>query len=1384
MRKNTWVFYFFILLFTAILSINLVWRFTPIRSEISATIQEGLQPYLGKTFAMSDFSLGFGYMSFYNISAGNKDSNYILYLDEVQIGYSIHKLIFNKMDPLRVIESITFKNPKLILFTDKKDSLQDQSQETVDVTDILSGFKKLAEIDRIFIENGQIIWGKSPQDLTKLVSKLDGYLIINSALKAKLNLKGELFESTEKDLSLNGEIDLSNKKWEISAQIDNSQIKKSIPFLNSQNFSVEEAILSGNLQMVSDNLGIKDVNIKGIVDVQKMNSLLFGQKIYSDNFQIFFDNQKMILSPVDGKAEDGKFHLTGDFGTVFNPHLNLNVHLKDVSAKNLATSAPVLELLNQGKLSGDLIVNGPARDLFIEGKIYSPVVYYSIVPFYDADLVFTYQKKLWTFTDIHCHSIGLDHKGQGEIDFNSMKMKLNIYSQRHFRSDLFSIITKLNNSEMQYTTSIEGDFPTQTFQGNTKAYFQNKTESLMNVEANFNLIKDHITVQSTKSFPANFDLYADVTDLWNSPTFNMLELKNVPIDSLTQNKTVKWIFQKFRNDFYFSGPVNYPTTKVNFSDDKSKEILFSFVGSAINLIEPNFKFRGKFNFQTLPIPIQGNISLEDKKNEFSIQLDAPNMVDANLSILYDENQSIAGEVNFTKINIPKYLGRWSRLQQSVTEGDLSGKIKAGGSTSNPKITFNLQGENFIINENGYYSLNAIGNFHNFILDFSEAAINYNNRPIMQVNFTWNTQNNLLKSSWTGKEIETNFITSTIFKDPQLIKGEIEYKVDINGLFDRPNVSGHISMRKGLLKSRSFQNLNITFTDSIPPNATLFQVKKHIIKIPKLAYSDETGYSIDAFGVLPINPNSDMDIHINADGNVLAELPNLINYFQKPDCDGTLYLHLTGTRENPKLSAGKLEIYSGSLGFESVIPTVQNLQAEILLKENEQFISVKKIEGDLLGRHVKIYNTDQVTTPNQELKPWFFEDIGLNLGIFVLETDPKGIPLSIPGLMNPGDIGYFVANGKSENEKFYFAGPQEQPHVRGEVTLIDSRVTFPFLEIQENTNESEDNKVLDFLMSIDWDFLVKAGMGNRYFVDIPAVIDRVYLDLNIDKVSEGLNFTGKLNDESLRIEGGVESTRGRVDYLDMSFRVDRFGAVFNRYEIYPEVYGRAYTTVRDSTNFPRDIYLVLYTIDPETNQEVAGGRWEDFRFKLVSSDPTIGETQESVLAYLGYSVNNISGKASDVGLTLTENYLIRPLVRPLERKLERSLQLDYVRFRSHFTSNIINYGFHNRLKIFQEANYNYQNMNYSIDPALLLLQSSEITLGKYLMSGIYLTYSGQIVAIYDEPKLGLNHRFGIEYRLLRNLLLELEYDKLQFDPRYYSRDALNDFRIRLRHSFNF
>jgi hypothetical protein len=147
-------------------------------------------------------------------------------------------------------------------------------------------------------------------------------------------------------------------------------------------------------------------------------------------------------------------------------------------------------------------------------------------------------------------------------------------------------------------------------------------------------------------------------------------------------------------------------------------------------------------------------------------------------------------------------------------------------------------------------------------------------------------------------------------------------------------------------------------------------------------------------------------------------------------------------------------------------------------------------------------------------------------------------------------------------------------------------------------------------------------------------------------------------------------------------------------------------------------------------------------------------------------------------------LIRPLVRPLERRMEKGLKLDYVRLSLQITSNLIYFGLQPRWKFLPEASYLRSSNIYTFDPSLLLMQGSEITVGKYVFSNFYLTYSGQLVSIYDEPKFGLNNRFGLEYRLLQNLLLEFEYDRFLFDPSYYNPDLYQDFRIRLKHSFNF
>ena len=154
----------------------------------------------------------------------------------------------------------------------------------------------------------------------------------------------------------------------------------------------------------------------------------------------------------------------------------------------------------------------------------------------------------------------------------------------------------------------------------------------------------------------------------------------------------------------------------------------------------------------------------------------------------------------------------------------------------------------------------------------------------------------------------------------------------------------------------------------------------------------------------------------------------------------------------------------------------------------------------------------------------------------------------------------------------------------------------------------------------------------------------------------------------------------------------------------------------------------------------------------------------------------------MGSAVTERILIRPLLRPIERVLEKSLGVDLVRINSNIARNLF----------YSSVNKDYEHLAINPvngqTPYLFLMQSSELTVGKYISQDLYLTYTGQLVSLYDQSQssFDFNHSFGIEYRFLRNVLLEIEYDRelMGYLQVPNQKQYLEDIKIRLRHSFEF
>jgi len=395
-----------------------------------------------------------------------------------------------------------------------------------------------------------------------------------------------------------------------------------------------------------------------------------------------------------------------------------------------------------------------------------------------------------------------------------------------------------------------------------------------------------------------------------------------------------------------------------------------------------------------------------------------------------------------------------------------------------------------------------------------------------------------------------------------------------------------------------------------------------------------------------------------------------------------------------------------------------------------------------------------------------------------------------------------------------------------VVLNYTNITYPFLESKDPPSPV----IVNLLMNADWDVRAIAGKDNNYVRNVNYGISNVYVNIGIDDQVSKLHFTGIAKDtssfspglvelsmapkdfmakngshngansqvdkkqntsdpltymskelkdaagpdtSSFRIDGGVESTRGTIEYFDLIFRVDKFGAAWDKSELQPMLYGKAWATVPDSLNYTRDVFLKLYARDPVTGAKSNRGRMEDIYFDLESDYPieylAYDQSRVQLLDALGIALNDVRGQATELLTSSTDKVLFQQIVRPIERQLEKSLGLDIVRLNSRFTRNFLEM---NQGKMQSEL-------------ALTLLRSTKLTIGKYLSNRMYFLYTGQVAAWpinygYTDPTIGLRHTFGFEYRINPTLLLQMEYDYNSTLEDKWKEDK----RIWLRHYFPF
>jgi hypothetical protein len=1328
-----------------------------------------------KVVSIEDMSIGLWTVEANDIKIISSTESSQFVIKNIKFNYNILKLITESSQPQNAVSEIVLVEPKLILrqgsiksdFKEKIGELSDSLK-----TNYINKITSFTGINKVLLQNAKIIYKKHSDELLVLADKLNGWLRSRDNFNITLSAEGSIFYGIDNfklyfDINLEDEL-IAGRIELVNYNVNNSRflIKKSDLMINRGN-------LDGRIYVFANSFDLDSLQFNGYLNIHDLYAINRQSNISEFKAKIVADNNNVIFKECTGLFNNSPFEINAKIENILNPRLTGKIHSERF---NLSSLEPYI--LTNGFNGSNVNLNGSfsvsSLDTSINASISAKQIRYNKKTIKNLDLNFNYQNNNISVNKLNIEYFDYRINSIGKINIKNGKYSYNISADREFGTHLF--FDNLTKKTQHAVISLSGNLYDKTVKGNWNYLISGTTDTIININGSITLENELFTFSKTSINEKDFLFSFQLSNIFNTPQINYGYVENIPFHLLTSRAWIKSFFRDFTFEGILVGPFNLLNMELKFFSQKVPESELILTATVSNILKKEKTISGSWEINNF----SGNANFKLGEEYLIGKVESGNNIFGELDINLNRENQLQSKIDLANFDIGKIF------IDNISDkyGNISGVVNANGNLDNPVVSANLEGNKFVINDIGYYKFDTQLTLTDSILDLTSLKIYLNNSQILNGKANLNLDNNHIDATAEGKKIDADYIFRTIFSENYKINGEAGYEFQMTGSYKSPKISAKIDFQQGDLDNISYDNLHIELSDSIIDNTKYFNYKNHLINIENFSLIKNGQYHFEGKGTFPLYTNGSIDLNLMFTGDLLSLIPHWSNFFVDGASFTSVELKLSGTMEKPRIEKGVAEIEQGELWLADVAEHIDDLSGRIEIIPESNKVNFVNLKAGINGKELVINTVHDVElVSGVKLQPWYFNNINLDFGVLKLSTPSNGIEINIPSLMLENEKGFLSLSGKEQNEYFYFAGPVKHPVVRGSVILSNSRVTFPFPAKKSKEKDSTE----EFLENINWDLIVFAGEDLKYERDIDAFLDEVNTELYVNPGGIGLEFNGVINQNTFKANGKLISERGRLDYLDLNFRVESFGVEFNEYNQKPRVTGRAWTVVRDSVGaIPKTIYLELYAIDPETGQKIQSARWEDFRFKLVSADPTVGETQEQVLAYLGYSIDNIQNKATEVGGAVTENYLIRPLLRPIERSLERYLGFDLVRFNSNIAKNLFHVSLGNVSGFNNSKSYLY-NLNTNT-PYLVLFESSEVTVGKYLSQDLYLTYTGQLVAtaINQSNEFNFNHSIGLEYRFLKNILLEFEYDRemLNYFSTFTDKPYYDDFKIRLRHSFSF
>jgi len=799
--------------------------------------------------------------------------------------------------------------------------------------------------------------------------------------------------------------------------------------------------------------------------------------------------------------------------------------------------------------------------------------------------------------------------------------------------------------------------------------------------------------------------------------------------------------------------------------DKSSQLGFRFDGTIKKDDGGNIRCLAGFT-SNKDEKLIGNGDFSVKYSDKQLEISQFNFMDylhANGTINFDENTFESLLVQINELEIQDFTSALTSLPEDKVSGKISGRIEINDKFTSPNVD-----SHFELFDGRYGNLEQYWGLLTFETDDSgevriqQGALGRAETTLLTIIGSYNIPDDAFNISLESPGTDADVFMNALTGRENLLQGTMSFSSHLTGSFILPQWVAGIQMQNAKVVGVEFESIDLSLRGNTSKRLG------HVLYIDEFNLINPEHYRLQILGAIPFNRGAGQ-VSIVLDGNVLELLPQVTSLVDQAGGAGSVNWIITFVAGKPAATNGSVLLERGSITLSEVFPEIRNINMDVEI-DNEGITDIRRLDAEISADHPVVIRNEIGDGIKGNREAIELENLGLNFGVIKFLTPSEdGIPMNFPGVSTTRDYTDLKFKGLGEEEWFYISGPLDSMLVEGKVSISRATITYPPRNntISNVSGTKINSSVIDILKNIRWNAELSIEQSVNYEYEMRGIdnapgvsqfsdiFSQIAADISIGDIfgqitadviieptepDRPIKIVGKLSDDSFRLNGDIVSNQGTIEFLDMTFEMEKAEVVFDETTILPTISGRAVTDVEDpTTGFNKPMYLTLYVIDRETGEKKPQGRWGEFTFVL---EDELGSSQEEVLGSLGYEIGSLQEKVTTISVGGFEKAITRRWLRPIERDVARLLGLDLLKINPAFTQNLIG----------QQAPTDLEDEEKQTGGNLF--RESKVTVGKYVGRDLFVSYTGQYgtdskltqLDAVDAEELGWLQTWSLEYRM--------------------------------------